>query len=259
MNSVYRVDGTTAHASEYAAGPWHPGHQHGGAPASLICWAAERIETREPMQVVRLTIDLLRPVPVAPLEIKAEVMREGRKIQVCAVTLLHDNVPVVRASVLKIRQADAMSQLATEDKITLPGPDAGHEPELNNNSNEFIRGLTLRVVQGEFRQPGPAAIWFRANRTIVEGEPISPLMRAAMTGDFCNGVSTVVDFRQWTFINADLTVSLARMPVGEWILLDAQTWLGDGGSGIAFARIGDERGYFGRAIQSLVIDAREQR
>ena len=40
------------------------------------------------------------------------------------------------------------------------------------------------------------------------------------------------------FINADLTISLSRMPVGEWILLDAQTWVGDHGAGLAFANSG---------------------
>ena len=75
-----------------------------------------------------------------------------------------------------------------------------------------------------------------------------------MVADFCNGVSTVLDLRTWTFINGDLTISLARLPVGDWILLDAQTWLGDHGAGIAFAKLGDSRGYFGRAIQSLVIE-----
>jgi len=84
------------------------------------------------------------------------------------------------------------------------------------------------------------------------------LQRTAMVGDFCNGVSTVLEWGQWTFINGDLTISLARPPIGEWILLDAQTWLGDGGSGIAFAKLGDQRGYFGRAVQSLVIEPRER-
>ena len=112
-------------------------------------------------------------------------------------------------------------------------------------------------MKGTFGEPGPGAIWFRAHRPIVAGEPISPLMRAVMTGDFCNGVSSVLDFNAWTFINADLSISLARMPIGEWILLDAQTWLGENGAGIAFAKLGDERGYFGRAVQSLVIERRE--
>jgi hypothetical protein len=81
-------------------------------------------------------------------------------------------------------------------------------------------------------------------------------MRAVIAGDFCNGASTLLPFQSWTFLNADLTISLARDPVGEWVLLDAETWLGPDGSGIAFARLGDTRGYFGRAIQSVLIEKR---
>jgi hypothetical protein len=233
--------------------------QHGGAPASLVAWAAERIPTREPMQVVRLTVDLLRPVPIAPLEIRTEVVREGRKIQLCAVSLANQGVEVVRASALKVRAAEVvLPETAVDEKILLPGPDLGAEPDelLGGRANAFVGGLELRVVKGAFRTPGPGAIWFRAHRPIVEGETLSPLMRAAMTSDFCNGVSSVLDFRAWTFINADLSINLARQPVGEWILLDAQTWLGSNGAGVAFAKLGDERGYFGRAVQSLVIEPR---
>ena len=61
---------------------------------------------------------------------------------------------------------------------------------------------------------------------MVRGEEISPLMRAALTADFSNGVSSVLDFEKYTFINGDLSVSFARQPVGAWILLDAETWVG---------------------------------
>jgi hypothetical protein len=258
MTFLYRVEQNTAFATEFTAGPWGPGLQHGGAPTALISWLAERIPTREPMQVVRITMDLLRPVPIAPLQFQAEVVREGRKIQLCAVTLLHESVVVVRASVLKIRRAElALPPTAVEEKISLPDPEAGQETDVPaSNSNALIRGMTMRVVQGNFRTPGPAAIWFRVDRSLFEGQPVTPLQRAAMVGDFCNGVSTVLEWGKWTFINGDLTLNLARLPIGEWILLDAQTWLGDGGTGIAFAKLGDRRGYFGRAIQSLVIEPR---
>jgi hypothetical protein len=259
MTHVYKVEGSIAHTQPCAAGPWSPDLQHGGAPSALIAWAAERVPTREPMQVVRITVDLLRPVPIAPLEIRTEVVREGRKIQLISVSLTHAGVEVVRASVLKVRvNAVALPDTAVEEKVTLPGPEHGAPPQglLVDSTAAFITGLDLRVVKGAFREPGPGAIWFRAHRPIVAGQAISPLMRAAMTADFCNGVSSVLDFRRWTFINADLSVTLARMPVGEWILLDAQTWLGGEGAGIAFARLGDERGYFGRAVQSLVIEPR---
>ena len=77
-----------------------------------------------------------------------------------------------------------------------------------------------------------------------------------VAADFSNGASAMLDFREWTFINADLTVNLSRQPEGEWILLNAQTWIGPDGAGLAIARLADERGYFGRAMQSLVIEKR---
>jgi hypothetical protein len=165
---------------------------------------------------------------------------------------------VGRATVLKIRRAEfTLPSTAVEEPIALPAPEGGHEADVpNSNPNALIRGLTMRVVKGNFRTPGAAAIWFRVDRPLFENQPLTPLQRAAIVGDFCNGVSTVLEWGQWTFINGDLTISLARLPIGEWILLDAQTWLGDSGSGIAFAKLGDRRGYFGRAVQSLVIEPR---
>ena len=55
------------------------------------------------MRIARVTVDLMRPVPVAPLTIESEVLREGRKIQLCAVRLLAKGVVVVSATVLKIK------------------------------------------------------------------------------------------------------------------------------------------------------------
>ena len=261
MKCLYRVDQDIATPTAYTAGPWGDDLQHGGAPTALVAWAAERLTTREPMQVMRITVDLLRPVPIAPLTIRSEVVREGRKIQLCAVTLLREDVVVVRATVLKIRCAELqLPPTVVDEKVTLPGPEAGEPADVpEDDPRRFIRGLTLRVVQGQFRAPGPAAIWFRVERPLFEGEPPTALQRVAMIADFCNGVSTPLNFRSWTFINGDLTISLARLPVGDWILLDAQTWLGDQGAGIAFAKLGDSRGYFGRAIQSMVIERREEK
>ena len=87
MEAIFRVDGANVVTSPDAAGPWDPSMQHGGAPASLAVWAAEQIPTPAPMRIARVTIDLMRPVPVAPLRLETEVLREGRKIQLCAVRL----------------------------------------------------------------------------------------------------------------------------------------------------------------------------
>jgi hypothetical protein len=260
MNAIFRVNGTRVETSPNAAGPWDQSMQHGSAPTSLVAWAAERIPTAAPMQVSRLTIDLLRPVPVAELEIDASVVREGKKIQLCAISLKAAGVEVARASVLKVRKADLDLPAHISDKpVTVPLPDAIGGADAFGGAragHSFVSGLSMKGASGAFRKPGPAAIWYRADRPIVEGETISQLMRACIAADFCNGASTPLTWEDWTFINGDLTVSLSRYPVGDWILLDAETYQGDAGGAVAFAGLADERGYFGRAVQSLVIEKR---
>ncbi len=257
MDAIYRLDGDRVVTSPNAAGPWDAGMQHGSAPAALAVWAAEAIPTREPMQIARVTIDLMRPVPVAPLTLKTEVLREGRKIQLCAVRLLAGDAVVVGATILKIKtQALKLPSEVGDLAVELPGPDQAREEQPSFSSSPFVTGISMRPARGQFGVPGPGAIWYRVDRPLVEGSPVSQTMRAVVAADFCNGTSAVLNFREWTFINADLTVNFARQPLGAWILLDAESWIGPDGAGVATARLADERGNFGRAVQSLVIEKR---
>jgi len=257
MDAIYRVDGGRVHVSPHAAGPWDPSMQHGSAPAALVVWAAENIPTPLPMRIARVTIDLMRPVPLAPLTIKTDVKREGRKIQLCAVTLLADDVVVVAASVLKIKtQAPALPSGIAERPVDLPGPDASRPEPADFSASPFVKGMSLRAARGRFGVPGPGAIWYRVEWPLIEGFAVSQAMRAVVAADFCNGTAPSLDFRQWTFINADLTVNMAREPVGDWVLLDGCSWIGPDGAGLAMARLADQRGTFGRAVQSLVIEKR---
>lgn len=257
MESIYRVDGVTAETSAFAGGPWSPKLQHGAAPSSLICWAVERLPSPVPMRVARLTVDLMRPVPVAPLTIETEIVREGRKIQLVSIRLLADGAEVVRASALRIRiDPKEMPAIANGPPVGLPMPELCTPPDFFATETPFLKGIEMRTAKGGFRIPGPAAVWYRATRPIVADAAISPLMRAVIAADFCNGTSSVFDMKDWTFINADLTVSLGREPVGEWVLLDAETWVGPDSVGIAAARLADTHGYFGRAVQSIIFEKR---
>jgi hypothetical protein len=257
MDAIYRVDGDSVVTSPDAAGPWDPRMQHGSAPSSLVVWAAERVPTPVPMAVARLTIDLMRPVPVAPLTIETEVLREGRKIQLCGVRLLADGVVVVGATVLKIKtQALTLPEEIVEAPVELPGPEQSMPEPGDAAASPFVKTISMRAARGRFGMPGPGAIWFRVEKPLVEGSAVSQAMRAVVAADFSNGTASTLDFRHWTFINADLTVNLARQPVGEWILLDGESWIGPDGTGLAMSRLADTNGYFGRAIQSLVIEKR---
>jgi hypothetical protein len=253
MTAIYRVDGNSVVTSPDAAGPWDRRMQHGSAPASLVTWVAERIPTPVPMNIARVTIDLMRPVPVAPLTIESKVLREGRKIQLCEIKLLADGVQVVGATVLKIKaQALPLPDDVKELPVTLPSPvEDGHAA-----TSPFVRSVSMRAARGRFGRAGAGAIWFRVDHPLIEGEAISQAMRAVVAADFSNGTASTLDFRAWTYINADLTVNFSRQPVGEWILLDGESWIGPDGAGLAMSRLADRQGYFGRAVQSLVIEKR---
>jgi hypothetical protein len=248
MDAIYRVDGNDVVTSPHAAGPWDPRMQHGSAPASLVTWAAERLPTPVPMAIARVTIDLMRPVPLAPLTIETEILREGRKIQLCAIKLRADGALVVGATVLKVR--------SQELPVELPSPEDSLVEDGHAASSPFVRSVSMRAARGRFGQAGAGAIWFRVDKPLIEGSAVSQAMRAVVAADFSNGTASTLDFRQWTYINADLSVSFARQPVGDWILLDGDSWIGPDGMGLAMSRLADRQGYFGRAVQSLVIEKR---
>jgi hypothetical protein len=257
MEAIFRVDGDRVIVSPNAAGPWDPTMQHGSPPAALAVWAAEAIPTAVPMRVARVTIDLMRPVPLQPLTIETEVLREGRKIQLCGIRLRTDGVLAVAASVLKVRQQpQALPPEIADLKVTLPSPEEAPEDPAQFTNSPFVTGMQLRAARGRFGVPGPGAIWYRVVRPLVEGAAVSQAVRAVVAADFCNGTSAALDFRHWIFLNADLTVSMMREHIGEWILLDAESWIGPDGAGLAMARLADMTGYFGRAVQSLVVEKR---
>jgi Thioesterase-like superfamily len=81
-------------------------------------------------------------------------------------------------------------------------------------------------------------------------------MRMAAVADFANGISSVLDFDEWSFVNADLTVWCYRYPSGEWIALDSQTSIADTGVGCSHSTVFDTAGPIGWSAQSLLLDRR---
>src|SRR5260370_15569888 len=160
MDAIYRVDDNRVVTSPSAAGPWDPRMQHGSAPAALGVWAAEAIAAPVPMHIARVTIDLMRPVPVAPLTIETEVLREGRKIQLCAIKLLAYGVVVVGATVLKVKtQMQTLPPEIADLPVELPGPDQSMIEPANHAGSPFTKCISMRDARCRFVMFGPAATW----------------------------------------------------------------------------------------------------
>lgn len=255
---LFHPDGDRFVPTELTRGPWDPNAMHGGAPAVLLARAIERFEPGPATHVARLTIDLLRPVPLVPLEVRTGFLRPGKKVQILESTIVADGIEVVRASALRLREAPLElppgAETPVDDRMLPPGA-----PEVFEGRGDVTFGHAMDVSfeSGTFDTPGPSRVWFRLGVPAVAGEEVTPLMRVAAAADFGNGISSSLDWNEgWTFINPDLTVYLHRLAVGEWIGLDAVTWADPRGVAVAEAGLFDVEGRIGRATQSLLLDRR---
>jgi hypothetical protein len=255
-DSIFRRDGDAFVPTGHARGPWDPGQLHGGAPGALI---AEAVQA-DGYLVARLTIDFLAPVPMAPLTVSARTTKPGRNLQMAEAEMEADGRTVVRARAVRLRRGQVELPAAAGGATTVPpGPDdgrPGHFPLHDGHAEGFHRtAMDIRFLDGDYGI-GPARAWFRLRLALVDDEPASPLARAIAAADFGNGISRVVDFEDYLFVNTDLTVHLHREPAAEWVLVDASTRLEPHGAGLAQSTLSDERGQLGVAAQSLFVASR---
>src|SRR6201992_717467 len=83
-------------------GPW--GQTMGGQiVGGLLGFAVDR-HGDDDLQPARLTVDLLRPVPIAPVSIETSIQREGRRMKLVDADMLPQGRVVARASALFLRR-----------------------------------------------------------------------------------------------------------------------------------------------------------
>jgi hypothetical protein len=244
--------------TDLTRGPWSPISQHGGPPAALLARAVEATDP-ESMFVARFTVEFIRPVPIAPLTVASRVTRPGRRVQLVEATLSVEGEPVARAMALRIRVHEGIDlpPEAAGPIETLPPPESVASVRLVPvDWVNFGDALDTRPLVGGLTEPGPSTAWIRLQVPLVTGEDPTPLQRTLVAADCGNGISSAVDIDRYLFINPDLTVYQHRAASGEWIGLDALTRLETHGSGLAEAALFDERGRFGRSLQSLYVAER---
>src|SRR5439155_117650 len=147
--------------------------QHGGPPAALMARAAEGFEGGEEMQVARLTVELLRPVPLVPLTVTLRWARPGRKVQIVEVALRAGDTEVARALALRIRRVALPVPPGIDHRPPpppLPGQGSQSPPPWGDG---IVRpafhadAVEHRFVAGGFDRPGPATDWIRLRVPVV--------------------------------------------------------------------------------------------
>lgn len=258
--AVFEVDGDIAIPSDLARGPWSPDAQHGGAPSSLLAGHLERYDPGPASFPARFTVELMRPVPIAPLRITARTVRPGKKVQLVEGSLYDGETEVVRATLLRFQERPVEFSLPPSSRVvdaTMPRPGPPHPlPRDPDGGLGFWDTMEIAHGHGGWDVPGPGSMWFRLAVPVVAGQTPTAFQRVAAAADFGNGISAPFERFQgasFSVINPDLTITLHRLPEGEWVGLDAITYPETAGFGVAESVLHDERGRIGRAVQTILI------
>ncbi|KUI26364.1 hypothetical protein AU196_13645 [Mycobacterium sp. IS-1742] len=247
-------DGETFVPTTIARGPWGAtvsGTYVGGLLGHIIERGVERGTDADPeMHPARLTVDLMRPVTMAPVQTRSTVLRRGRRLWLVDAELLQAGTVVARARALFLRRGPEPVDDAWTSAVGMP-PLPPDPAQIGNRTTVLwvfggADGATPTADLSGWQQNGPKSVWVREITPLIAGVELTPVVRAAIAGDYASSL-TNFGSTGLPFINADYTVSLSRLPDGPHLGLTALTHHACDGVSTGVAALFDHRGAIGNA------------
>jgi acyl-coenzyme A thioesterase PaaI-like protein len=201
---------------------------------------------------MRLAAEFVGPVPVGDVAVTASVVRAARSAVLVEATVWAGDRACLHGRVWLVGTRDTAALTAPLPAPVEPPhglPDQGaHFP--------YCDTIDWQAIRGSMVTTGPGLTWARPLQPLVADEVLSGLQRVALVGDSASGISSELDWDEWSYVNVDLDVHLSRPVDGEWVLIDAVTTLGTAGAALARSTVSDVRGEVGCTAQTLVVAPR---
>lgn len=248
------ADGRWFSPTDHTRGPWHRDACHAGPPAALMVRAMEALLPNQ--QLARITVEIMRPIPMNGFAVQAEVRRPGRQVGLTEAEILDEDHVIARAFGLHVRELDFPVPTAPVPRPSLddavPGPfpihTAAHDLPTIIGSMECRYDPRYSPGEG-----GETLVWLRSTVPILADETPSPFQRICPLADSGNGISWNRYLDEVSFINADTTLWLHRPPIGEWHASHVRSHWQPNGIGAAEASFFDVEGPVGGALQTLLL------
>jgi len=247
-------------STDLTRGPWGD-MQHGSPPCALLVRALQRCDARANTRLSRVVVELLGPVPMAPVWVSAQVQRPGTKIELLSAVMSSTDRtgeprPVARAYAWRMEQTDSTEIQRSFSDAMSPIPEAVTHEEMQHYASGYVSTLDWRWMTEPGGGAGAGESWIRPTVDLVQGEAMSSVERLMSVADNANGVATKIDIRHWTFLNTDTTVHLYRVPEGEWTGIRADVAYGPDGIGATIGTLFDEHGPVAGIQQSVLLRRR---
>ncbi|WP_067714915.1 acyl-CoA thioesterase domain-containing protein [Nocardia yamanashiensis] len=243
-----------------ATSPWSNRTISGPAVCGLLARELESNHGWEGFRPARLTIDMFKPAPAAPLRVSTTEVRAGNRIRVADAVLSSGGIEFARASAvfLKVSQQPAGEIWQRAAQPPTPPEELADQLEQHGvplfGSDTHPTGWSMDMAQhqGVSRK----RMWSRVI-SLVDGEEPSPFVHAAIVGEAASLVTN------WGsagvgFINADLTLTLARLPRGTDLGIETDNHLSADGVATGSAVLYDREGPVGMCVITAISNAARQ-
>ncbi|GAB2877340.1 acyl-CoA thioesterase domain-containing protein [Nocardioides pacificus] len=256
--TYFRLDGEALVPTDVARSGWGADHIHGVAVSGALARGIEMCldaTGRDDLQAARYTADLFRAVTTQPCVVTAEVVREGPRLCLIDAVLTQDGRPAARASAIFLKPTqNAPGEVWSPAERPVPPPEdvvpPSDEPRVPFLSSAAGWSQDFREHQNASHKQS----WTNAV-PVVDGEPITPFQAVAACADGINLVSN------WgtggvEYINTDITLTLARPPVGVEIGLSAMDRVENAGIAVGTAAVFDRAGPLGNVVATSLANAK---
>lgn len=243
--------------TDHARGPWDPESCHAGPPTALMVRAMEELVPDQ--RLTRVTVELMRPIPMSGFRVQADVRRPGRSVTFTEAEIFDDDRFHARAYGMHLRRLDGFDVSTAEVAPPVFADSMAGDFPIRTAAHElpgFKETMEVRYdPSGSPGQGGPTMVWMRSRVSILDGEEASPFQLICPLADCGNGLSYNEYLDRVLFPNTDLTVSLHRDPVGDWFGSRSISHWEPTGIGLADAELFDVDGPVGRATQNLILSS----
>lgn len=255
--AMFTLEGEQLVPTEIARSMWSHDQMHGIAVSGALARALElRLAAlgRTELLPTRYAVDLFRPAKMSPCTLVTEIVREGKRICLIDAILLQNGIPVARAGCTFLLPTESPNG-------TVWSPTDGPKPppiEVAPPSDEpgipyFTSEAPWSQSFQEHQNAGRKQTWQTA-LPIVDGETGTAFQAVASIAD---ATSMLVNWgtEGVQFINADITLTLARQPIGREIGLSTSSRVEHDGIAVGTVDVFDRAGPLGTAMITSLANA----
>ncbi len=240
------------HPTASAMSRWGNDSLNGPAVVGLAAHCLEREYGADGFLPTRQTTDLFKAAHRVPTEVLTRLIRDGRRVRVSECDVIQNGGIVARATMVQYRRS-------------APPPGREWVGEASFTPPEGVQGAAYFIGSDDVGWGSSGAAHQNASRKrvyhrsidVVEGTAPSPFVRTVVAAE-ATSLVTNMGTLGIGYINGDLTVALSRLPIGDYVGLQADShWCADG-IATGTATLFDSEGPFGTGMVTAIANPAAQ-